>query len=273
MSASSWIDLSDAVINAIFITVRTGSSRLPGKALLELDGKPTIRQVIDRAKRSKIADVIVLCTTELPEDEALCVIAKDAGIAWSRGSENDKLERWLGAVREFGVDFFVTADGDDLFCEPELIDLAFEQHGRGGADFIEGTNIPVGAFTYGISASALQQVCDMKATNDTEMMWVYFKDTGMFAVEELTGVDDVFRRPEIRMTLDYPEDFEFFSRIVEDLGRIKPGFDLRDVIQYLDEHPGVIEINRHMTAAWAQNQRDKTSLQLKSGFAKEASSD
>ena len=75
---------------AIFITVRTNSKRLPQKCLLEIDGVRTIEFLIDRLKRSKLADIIVLCTTMNPEDDILCEIAQNKGILHFRGSEKDK---------------------------------------------------------------------------------------------------------------------------------------------------------------------------------------
>ena len=63
-------------MNAILITVRTGSTRLPNKAILEIEGKSTIEHLISRVKHSKLADKIILCTTELEEDNVLCEIAK-----------------------------------------------------------------------------------------------------------------------------------------------------------------------------------------------------
>ena len=114
-------------MNAIFITVRSGSTRLPNKATLKINGVPTIEHLIKRVKNSKLADVIVLCTTTLPEDDILCQIAEDNNIKYYRGSVKDKLERWKGACEKFNIDFFITADGDDLFCEPTLIDLALNE--------------------------------------------------------------------------------------------------------------------------------------------------
>ena len=64
------------MLKAIFITVRTGSTRLPKKALLEINEKHTIVYLIDRIKKSSKKDLIVLCTTELPEDDVLCEIAE-----------------------------------------------------------------------------------------------------------------------------------------------------------------------------------------------------
>ena len=249
---------------AIFITVRTNSTRLPNKCLLQIAGKPTIVHLIDRVKQSKCADGVVLCTTTNQEDDILCDIATKQGISFFRGSEQDKLERWKGACDKYDVEFFVTADGDDLFCEPELIDLAFKQFEVNDVDFIEGLNIPCGAFTYGIKASALKKVCQIKDTEDTEMMWVYFTQTGLFRHAPLEAVPAVFARPEIRMTLDYEDDFQFFKNIIDHftaLGKIH--FNLRDILVYLDAHPQVIKINQHRQQEFLDNQKKKTKLILK----------
>lgn len=250
--------------NAIFITVRTSSTRLPKKCLLEIVGIPTIVHLIRRVKMSRRADGVVLCTTTNHEDDILCEIATQEGIHFFRGSEKDKLERWRGAVQKYGVEFFVTADGDDVLCEPELIDLCFAQYQRTQVDFIEGKEVPCGAFTYGIKATALEQVCRMKGTDDTEMMWVYFTQTGKFKCATLEGVPAVFIRPEIRMTLDYEDDFQFFKKILEFFSSEKRAvFGLRDVLIYLDAHPEVIKINQHRQQEFLDNQKKKTSLVLK----------
>jgi len=251
------------VKKAIFITVRTGSTRLPQKSLLEIDGKPTIVYLIERIKRSQKAELIVLCTTESENDDILCRIAEKNGVEHFRGSAEDKLERWNGAAQKYDVEFFVTADGDDLFCEPELIDLAFEQYEQNHPDFIEGRDLICGSFTYAIKASALEKVCQIKDTGDTEMMWVYFTDTGLFKTEELKKVPEVFKRPEIRMTLDYEDDFRFFKTIIEHFKGKRPDFNLRDIVAYLDQEPQVIKINQHRQEEFLANQKKKTKLILK----------
>lgn len=248
---------------AIFITVRTGSTRLPNKCLLEICGKPTIEHLIQRVKRSQLRDGIVLCTTTLAADDLLCALAQKNKIDYFRGSAEDKLIRWLGAAEKYAVDYFVTADGDDLFCEPELIDLAFRQAQIGNADFIEGEDVPCGAFTYAINVEALKKVCEIKDTTDTEMMWTYFKDTGLFKCEKLQNIPDDYRRPEIRMTLDYPEDLIFFTKIITELTPLKENFNLKDILVYLDGHPQVVEINRHLQKIFLENQKKKTKLVLK----------
>ena len=245
---------------AIFITVRSASTRLPNKAHLMINDKKTIEYVIDQAKKSHLSDMVVLCTTLNPEDDELCNIAIKNNIKYYRGSVDDKLDRWLQAAKQNNVDFFVTADGDDLFCSHELIDLAFEQYERNNSDFIQGNGLVSGSFTYGISTKALVDACRIKDTDQTEMMWVYFTETGICEVESLENVPSLYLRNDIRMTLDYKEDFLFFEKVIKSLNK---NFNTRDVLSFLDKNKEVVEINYFLEDAWKQNQISKTTLDLK----------
>ena len=246
---------------AILITVRTGSTRLPGKSLLKINGKSTIEHLITRVKKSKLACKIILCTTVLPEDDILYDISKKHNILCYRGSVKDKLQRWEGACKKHNIEFFITADGDDLFCEPKLIDLAFRQYKNTQADFIKSDKLICGSFTYGIKSSALSKVCQIKNTNDTEMMWPYFTDTGLFKVENLQNTPLQFQRNDIRMTLDYEDDFLFFKKIIEHFSQKE--FDLFDIVYYIDTNPEIKKINFYLEEKWKSNQVAKTKLILK----------
>lgn len=249
---------------AIFITVRSDSTRLPGKAFLKILGKPVIEHIIMRTKLVTEVDEIVLCTTARSVDDELVAIADRLGIKYFRGSLEDKLERWLGAAKEFKIDYFVTMDGDDLFCDPELMGIAARQMENEGCDFIKAPKgLICGAFTYCIRTKALERVCEMKGTSDTEMMWVYFEDTGMFKVSELNVKEDVFFSDKIRMTLDYQEDFDFFAKIMEDLKGNDNDRPLREIVAYLRKNPAVSEMNAFRQAEFLANQKRKTKLILK----------
>ena len=249
--------------SAVFITVRTGSTRLPRKALLNIQSLPTIVHLIRRVKRTS-CDEIVLCTTELPEDDILEVIAVQEGISCFRGSVKDKLARWQGAAIKFGIDYYVTADGDDLFCEPELLELGLQQLRDTDVDFIESSEVICGVFTYGIRVSALNTVCRIKNSKDTEMMWTYFKDTGFFKVGSLASPPEEFIRDDIRMTLDYEDDFIFFKNVIDHFYQIgKPAFSLKDIVKYLDDNLYVVLINNYLHEEWKKNQVANTNLLLK----------
>ena len=250
--------------NGIFITVRTNSTRLPQKALMELsDGLTTIEYLIQRVKNSKKADNIILCTTNKSEDDILVEIAINNNINYFRGSVEDKLQRWSGAASKFSIDYIVTADGDDLFCEPKLIDCAFEQFEKNDPDFLMKTGIICGAFTYGIKADALMKVCQIKDSSKTEMMWVYFTDTGLFKVEELNNVSKKYLRDDIRMTLDYSEDLTFFKAVIAKAKNINNYLHLDDILQVIEENPKLKDINFFRQKDFLQNQKEKTFLKIK----------
>ena len=249
---------------AIFITVRSDSSRLPNKAYKEILGTPVIEMIIKRAKLSKSANIVIVCTTERQIDDKIQEIAKKCGVQCFRGSLNDKLERWNGAVNAFGVDIIATFDGDDLLCSPELIDLAFEQINRENLDFIKSPDgLACGAFTYCIRAKALEKVCQIKNTQDTEMMWTYFEDTGLFKVGELQVDDKIYYNNNVRLTLDYQEDFDFYENLFTYFKNFQNDIPLKTALEYLNEHPEIIAINSAKQQEWKQNQIKKTKLVLR----------
>jgi len=241
----------------IFITVRTGSTRLPNKALRTICGKKTIEFCIERAKKSNKTNKIILCTSAMDEDRVLCEIAKAHHIDFFQGSLEDKLDRWLKAALQYNIDYFVNIDGDDLFCEPELIDLAFEQYERELHDFvrIDEKNMICGAFTFGVKTDTIKKVCELKNTNDTEAAWLTLSSMKMFKTKLLKNVPKEYNRPEIRATLDYEEDLKFFTTISEyfyNMGNYN--FSLMDVIRLIDEQPEIALINRHKHQDYLDNQ-------------------
>ncbi|MDO8514699.1 MAG: hypothetical protein Q7S50_04095 [bacterium] len=247
-----------------FITARTDSNRLPQKMLLPIKGRKVIEHVIDRAKMIRGLDGIVLCTSDRPQDDVLEEIAKNEGILCFRGSLEDKLERWHGASEMCGADYILTIDADDLFFAPELCELAIEQAKQDTPDFIQGPKtLACGAFTYCFSASALKKVCEIKDSTDTEMMWVYFTDTGLFKIAELKVEDPVYHLDGVRMTLDYPEDLAFFERVFDELGTDRNTASTPNILNLLREKPEINEINYFRQAEFLDNQRKKTTLKLK----------
>jgi perosamine synthetase len=259
---------------AIFITVRTGSSRLTSKSILKIQGKHTIQYVIDSVKKSQHADKIVLCTTEKSEDNVLAVIAADSGIDCFRGSELDKFKRWTDAAEKFNIDFFVTADGDDLFYDAGLADLVFQQYERTNVDFINGQGLYVDV--YGIKASALREIVKWipklwphikeiepfeldNYINDIQLShWVANSDL-RYRTVKLKNVPDIYKKKKIRMTLDYDDDLKFFNTVITNLPK---DFILQDVLQYLENNKEVVDINFHRETDWKQNQLNHSNIKL-----------
>ena len=246
---------------AIFITVRMKSTRLPKKALLEIEGKTVIEHLIDRLKLSKLADFIVLCTSTNPNDEVLADVAKKCGIRSFRGSEDDVLDRYLNAAEKYNVDYIISLTGDCPFTDPEYIDKTIEFYRKTNADFIMCKELPHGAYSYGIKVEALRKVCAIKDESDTEIWGDYFTKTGIFNVQYLKVDDPDLKHPEIRMTLDYPEDFEFFKEVFKRLYKKGKVFSLREIMNLLSENKEIIKINEHCEELY--NERVKKSAQMK----------
>ena len=236
-------------MNSIFITVRTGSSRLPNKSILKIKGKHTIEYVIDSAKKSKHADRIVLCTTSNSEDDILTDIAKKNGIQFFRGSEHDKLDRWWWALlSNEDIDSVVTIDGDDLFYDSKLADLCFEQ--LKDNDFISGQGLYND--TYGFKDSFLEEVIKAKKDQIIEPHEIVnFLKNKDFKTSELKDVPHYFKKQHIRMTLDYQEDFEFFKNVIENLDE---EFTFKDILNYLIINESVVDINYFREDEWKKNQ-------------------
>jgi spore coat polysaccharide biosynthesis protein SpsF (cytidylyltransferase family) len=218
---------------AVFVTARTASTRLPKKALTNLYGSTTvIEHILRRAKLAKTANLVILCTTLESDDDVLCNIAELNGVQYFRGSTEDKLERWNEAAKRFNIAQIVTMDGDDPFCDPHLVEMGFEQLTSRNLDFIESTQVVTGGFTYGFTSSALNRVCEIKDSNNTEMMWTYFKDTGLFRIGSLLDIESSLIREDIRLTLDYPEDLELFRIIFASIEG-NENISLREVVSLL----------------------------------------
>lgn len=233
---------------AIFVSVRTGSSRLPNKSILKIQNRHTIEYVINSVKKSKFADEIILCTTDLKQDEILCDIARKNKISFFQGDEHNKSKRWYEACKKFDIDFFVTADGDDLFYDVGLSDLCFEQIKNN--DFINGQGLYNDV--YGIKTTTLETILSVLNEKNVEPhdMVDFLKDKSL-KVKKLTDVPEIYKKKNIRMTLDYEDDFKFFSKIINE---IKLDFNIKDVLYYIDKNPEVKNINYYLEEKWKENQ-------------------
>jgi spore coat polysaccharide biosynthesis protein SpsF len=238
---------------AIFLSIREKARRLPRKALREIQGKTVCEHLIGRLKLARQGGLLLMTTSTHPGDSILCEIATRSGIPFFRGSEEDKLERYLRAAEEFDVDFMVIVDGDDLFCSEEHIDLTIEAYRSTGCDYISQRGLPLGAACFGVRQKALKTVCELKQERDTEVWGGYFTESGLFKVHMIQVDDPALHRPDIRMTLDYEEDLKFFEAVMAGLfqGAEVPTF--RQVMAYLGEHPEIVALNQSAQEKYERN--------------------
>jgi spore coat polysaccharide biosynthesis protein SpsF len=230
------------VTPAIIITARLGSSRLPRKVLTPLCGRPALERMVERMREARLVDRIVLCTTTEPEDAALEQFAGGVGIEAFRGDPDDILVRWRDAAHALGIDFLVTCDGDDVFCDAAHVDRVVECHNATGADYVSCAGLPFGAAPTGYTRAALDRVCALKSDTHTEGQARFFQDRSLVSHAEVTAPGSV-RHDEARMTLDYPDDVRFFEAVIEELEQPDRVFTLEEIVALLRERPDIVALN------------------------------
>lgn len=242
---------------AILITARLKSTRLPKKAIKLIEGKPMIRHQIDRLRLAERPEQIIMCTSPVEEDDPLERIANDEGIRCYRGDPEDVLLRLTNAAKEFGVDTVISCTADNPLTDPNYIDKLVECHHEGGYDYSQIEGLPWGTFSYAVSRPAMERACKIKAKRDTEVWGGYFTETESFNVGVFRVTEEELRRPNLRLTVDTPEDFELMSRIFSELHNENNIFPLKDVIKMINENPSLIDINKEV------NQKDPEPIHVK----------
>jgi spore coat polysaccharide biosynthesis protein SpsF len=226
----------------MFLTARLGSSRLPRKMLLEVRGRRVLDRVVERLSRAVRPELLVLCTTVESEDDELEAAGQALGIDVYRGDRDDILARWLAAADEHGVDFFAACDGDDLFCDPAYVDRVIECRERTGAEYITCVGLPFGAAPTGVARTALRRVCELKRETDTAGQGRFFADERLVTREEVQATESV-RHAEARLTLDYPQDLEFFEAVLTELEPLGDDASLEQIVSLLRRRPDLVAIN------------------------------
>lgn len=239
---------------AIFLSVRNKATRLPGKAFLALGGDSVTAQLLKRLQQSKHASSVFLATSNHPDDDCLCQLAEKMGVRFFRGSENDKLQRYLDAGNAFDVDFMVIVDGDDPFVSIQHIDKILQHAEDHPVDFISYDNLPLGAAGIGISRSALELTCARTEHQNTEVWGHLFTSNPDFNCVLLKEGNICYGQPEVRMTLDYQEDYEFFNAVLQRGSASKgllPSFEC--IMTILAKYPEIISINQAVQESYQQH--------------------
>ncbi|MBC8500907.1 MAG: hypothetical protein ISS25_02535 [Nanoarchaeota archaeon] len=231
------------------IIARMKSTRLPKKTTLKINGKEIISLMIERLKLSPLLDEIIVATSTNPDDGVLCELAEKNRVKCFKGSEDDVLERMYLAAKEFDLDYVVHVTGDCPLVSFDFIGKVIEEYKKTCADLITTFDLPHGFFLYGLKPEALKKVLEMKSQKDTEVWMRYFSDTRVFKIINLKTPEEL-KKPNFRLTLDYPEDFEFFKALFKGLGKNAHKKTTNEIITFLDKHPKIVEINEHCEAMY-----------------------
>jgi spore coat polysaccharide biosynthesis protein SpsF len=229
------------------IEARVRSSRLPGKVLRPILGRPMLARMIERVRRVEGIDAIVVATTTDPADDAIVAAAAAEGVGCHRGSETDVLQRVLDAALAANADLIVETTGDCPLIDPEVVDRVIDSFHGANVDYCSNTlrpTYPRGLDVQVFPTAVLRQVSALtRDPADREHVSLYiYEHPERF---RLLGVEsgDAERLGGHRWTVDTVEDFELVTAIYQALYPRRADFGWRDVVALLESRPDLRAIN------------------------------
>jgi len=232
------------------IQARMGSTRLPGKVMKVILGKPVILWDLDRISLSKLIDKIVVAIPYGKENDVIVDTIKEYNdkIVTTRGSENDVLDRYYQAAVKTSADVVVRITSDCPLIDSVVIDNIIKQFLDNDCDYCSNSltrTYPRGLDTEVFSFKALEEAWN-EATNDYEREHVtpyIIENPDKF---KLLNVANDIDLSHMRWTLDTKEDFEFINVVYKRISPKKQMFLMDDVLELMDKEPELIDINRHI---------------------------
>lgn len=237
------------------VQARMSSTRLPGKVALRLPygGRLTVlEQVVRRLKKCPALDGVAVATTTDKSDAPLVRLAGKAGAGFFRGSREDVLARYYGAAEKFRCDAVVRITSDCPCVDPDLVETLIKLHVKRGADYTSNVvklTYPDGYDAEVIGASALAKAHYMaRKPEDREHVTSFIRgNPGLFRIVSAEAPAP-YRRPELRLTLDTPEDYSLLCAVYDHLYRHGHAFGIREVFRLFKTRPWLAEINARSRA-------------------------
>jgi spore coat polysaccharide biosynthesis protein SpsF len=229
------------------IEARMTSSRLPGKVLALAEGKPMLELMIERLRFVPEISEIVIATTGNATDDPVEAIGKRLGVGVFRGSEEDVLERLVQATRAYKVDTLVQLTGDCPLIDPKIISKVIQHYRTAGVDYVSNVltrSYPIGMDTQVYAASVLHDVlgrADQPKCREHPSLYIY-KHPDIYSLSNVPAPSSE-TRPELRLTLDTPEDLAVIRQVFAALRPDSVNFSVAKILAYLDANPDVARIN------------------------------
>ena len=220
------------------------STRLPGKALADIEGQPLLAHVIGRTKAARTVDSVVVATTTEPVDKAIELLALREGVAAYRGQVDDVLHRFYQAAGQISADLIVRITGDDPFKDPDVIDrIILHALDHPEVDYASNTleaTFPEGLDTEVFSFRALETAWrEARLPSEREHVTPYlWKNPGRFRMASIRHSEDL---SHLRWTIDYTEDLDFARAVYS---RLSPSriFRMDDILALLAQEPNLLQL-------------------------------
>lgn len=228
------------------IQARMRSTRLPGKVLKDIAGEPMLARVVERTRRAKTLDKVVVATSDIADDDAIEKLCSQRGWPCFRGSEADVLDRYSRAAAQFNVDLIVRVTSDCPLIDPDLIDAHVNLLASRWTELDFVTNMVKQTYPLGLAVEAMPAdvLARMKRMSQSDMLkehvtTLVYVEPGWFQVGHIQHAVDL---SHLRWTVDTQEDLELVRLIFQHFGHDR--FSWEQVLPVIEQHPEWAEINR-----------------------------
>lgn len=233
------------------VQARVGSTRLPGKVLKQICGKIVLEHDIDRLKRVKNIDEIVIATTTLEKDNAIVKECERLGVKYFRGSEEDVLSRYYYAAKENNADVVVRVTSDCPLIDPEISNdvIKYYLNNKDKYDYVSNTierTYPRGLDTEVFSFKALEKafneaISERYREHVTPYIW---DNPKVFRLAQYKNSQDY---SDLRWTLDTEEDFELIDKIYNLLyPNMHSKFQFQNILSLYHKYPELYDMNKEI---------------------------
>lgn len=229
------------------IQARVGSTRLPGKVLLDLKGKTVLYHVVDRVKKSKYIDEVIVATTDLGQDDKIVDECNKIGCKYFRGSESDVLSRYYLCAKENNADIVIRITSDCPLIDPLIIDEMIIKYLE--LDYIIMTNAGISNETRTFPRGLDVEIFTFKSLEES-----YFDSRKKYQREHVTPYiyentkkifyfRNSYDLSNLRLTLDTEEDFKLIDEIYSKLYKNDCEFYLEDILKVVNANDYLKNIN------------------------------
>lgn len=234
----------------VLVQARMGSTRLPGKVMRQVLGRPLLDFQIERLRQARLPHGIRILTTTEQSDEPIIAFCQKKGLAYFRGPEEDVLDRYYQAAKKAKLDAIVRVTADCPLIDPDILDHAIDVYLSAfpAYDYVSNgleRTFPRGLDVEVFSFQSLEKAYrEAKEPEEREHVTPY-----LYRHPERFHLKNISHSPALdryRWTVDTPEDFELIRLILEHLYPLNPRFRLQDVLTLLDRHPEWNTINAHI---------------------------
>jgi len=232
----------------IIIQARMASTRLPGKVLMDICGRPMLAQQVRRLQRCALVDDIVVATSTNAADDPIEALSQQEGLGCFRGSEQDVLGRFVGAARHFGAEVIVRVTADCPLIDPQITDLVIRELMDHAAECDYASNVLRRTYPRGLDAEAffldvllrIDRLARSPAAREHVSLFMYTEQPDLFSRRSVEADED---HSAVRWTVDTEPDMVLVRALYSALELSTRPLPYSDILAYFQAHPELRQLN------------------------------